>query len=139
MFYSTAHVYINRKMRIKHAKNRMKLWIKKLCTSKNHTCVQWLGDLSLVSMYEVVLLFFYCWMSHNSIALKYCMATNNKQTCSLQSQFKPTSPKCYYQCNFVIGIYKWFIIFQQNSFFKIAISHFVYRNIHHHGLGICSK
>ena len=36
-------------------------------------------------------------------------------------------------------IYKWFIIFQWNFLIKIAISHFVQQNIHHNGMGICSK
>ena len=33
------------------------------------------------------------------------MATNDKQTCSLQWPFEQTFPICCYQCDFVIGIY----------------------------------
>ena len=144
--YSTAHVYVNRKTRIKRAKNRLQLRMKKTVRVKKLHVRARLWNLSLISMYEVVLLFSYIvggllfWrIGFNSIALKYYTAINDKQTCSLQSPFEPPFPKCYYQCDFVIGIYKWLIIFQRNSFIKIAISHFVYRNIRRNCLGICSK
>ena len=39
----------------------MQLQIKKIvCIKKLHVCTQ-LQDISLISMYEVVFLFFYCW------------------------------------------------------------------------------
>ena len=44
-----------------------------------------------------------------------------------QSLFELTFPICCYQWDFVIRIYKWFIIFQWNSFIKIAISHFIWK------------
>ena len=53
--YSNARVYVNQKTRIKRAKNRMLLRIKKTCASKNRA--HKLDN----SMYAVVLLFFYCW------------------------------------------------------------------------------
>ena len=52
--YSTAHVYVNRKTRIKRTKNRMQLRMKKIMRAR-------LWDINLISMYEVVLLFYYCW------------------------------------------------------------------------------
>ena len=47
-------MYVNRKTRIKRAKNRMQLRIKKIVRAR-------FWDLNLISMYEVVLLFFYFW------------------------------------------------------------------------------
>ena len=92
-------------------------------------------DIGLISMYEAVLLFFYCWQF---IVLKnrpQCSSTkilhsltNDKQTCLLQSPFKLIFPICLYQCDFVFKIYKWFTIFQWNSFIKIAISHLISSN-----------
>ena len=76
---------------------------------------------------------FYYWqfiflkIGYNAIALKHYTATNDKQTCSFQSLFEPTFPICCYQWDFVIRIYRWFIIFQWNSFIKIAISHFIWK------------
>ena len=59
--YSTVRVYVNRKTRIKRAKNRMLLRITKVVRIKKlHVCAR-LCDVSLISMYEVVFLFFYYW------------------------------------------------------------------------------
>ena len=132
-------------MQIKCAKNRMQLQIKKIVhIKKSHIHAQ-LWDINLVSRYEVLLLFYYCWwfivlknrLQFNStkILTGYQWQANLFVAITVQTDL----PKCYYQCNFIIRINKWFIIFRQNSFIKIAISHLVYRNIHRNGLGICSK
>ena len=84
--YSNVHVYVNRKTRIKRAKNRLQLMrIKKIERVKKSHVRARLWDISLISMYEVVLLFFYCWWFivlknrlHYSIALKYYTATDDK-------------------------------------------------------------
>ena len=113
----------------------MQLWIIKLAHIKKLQVCARHWDIGLISMYEVVLLFFYCWQF---IVLKnrpQCSSTkilhsltNDKQTCLLQSPFKPIFPICFYQYDFVIKIYKWFTIFQWNSFIKIAISHLISSN-----------
>ena len=56
--YSTARVYVNRKTRIKRAKNRMQFRIKKIVRVKKSHVRARLLDISLISMYEVVLLSF---------------------------------------------------------------------------------
>ena len=87
----------------------MQLWIIKLAHIKKLQVCARPWDIGLISMYEVVLLFFYCW-----------------QFIVLKSRPQCSSTKIYfYQCNFVIKIYKWFTIFQWNSFIKIAISHLI--------------
>ena len=90
----------------------MQLWIIKLAHIKKLQVCARPWDIGLISMYEVVLLFFYCW-----------------QFIVLKSRPQCSSTKIYfYQCNFVIKIYKWFTIFQWNSFIKIAISHLISSN-----------
>ena len=113
----------------------MQLWIIKITQIKKLQVCARPWDIGLISMYEAVLLFFYCWQF---IVLKnrpQCSSTkilhsltNDKQTCLLQSPFKLIFPICLYQCDFVFKIYKWFTIFQWNSFIKIAISHLISSN-----------
>ena len=59
--YSPTHVYVNRKTRIKCAKNRMQLQIKKIVHIKKLHIHAQLWDINLISRNEVVLLFYYCW------------------------------------------------------------------------------
>ena len=134
-----------RKTRIKRAKNRMQLRIKKIVRVKKSHVRARLWDISLISLYEVALLFFYCW---RFIILNNWLQFNSSKIShgyQWQANFlfaiatRTDLPNMHHQCEFVIGIYKWFTIFQRNSFIKIAISHFVYRNIRRNGLGICSK
>ena len=143
--YSTARVYVNRKTRIKRAKNRMQLRIKKIVRVKKSHVRARLWDISLISLYEVALLFFYCW---RFIILNNWLQFNSSKIShgyQWQANFlfaiatRTDLPNMHHQCDFVIRIYKWFTIFQRNSFIKIAISHFVNRNIRRNGLGICSK
>ena len=98
-------------------------------------------NIGLIGMYEVVVMFFCCWRFIVLEKTPQCSSTkilhgytNDKQTCLLQSLFEPTITICCYHCDFVIGIYKWFILFLRNSFIKIAISYFVYRNIRRNSL-----
>ena len=130
MYYGTTCVYVNQKTRIKCTKNRIQLWMIKIAHIKKLQVCAWPWDIGLISMYEVVLLFFYCWQF---IVLKnrpQCSSTkilhsltNDKQTCLLQSPFKPIFPICFYQCDFVIKIYNdlpfpmEFI--HQNSYFSL--------------------
>ena len=58
---STAHEYVNRKTRIKRAKNRMQLRITKIVRVKKSHVRARLWYIGLINMYEVVLLSFYCW------------------------------------------------------------------------------
>ena len=110
----------------------MQLWIIKIAHIKKLQVCARPWDIGLISMYEAVLLFFYCWQfivlknrpQCSSIKILHSL-TNDKQTCLLQSPFKLIFPICFYQSNFVIKIYKWFTIFQWNSFIKIAISHLI--------------
>ena len=138
--YSTARVYVNRKTRIKRAKNRMQLRIKKVVRVKKSHVRARLWDISLISLYVVALLFFYCW---RFIILNNRLQFNSSKISQANFLFaiatRTDLPNMHHQCDFVIRIYKWFTIFQRNSFIKIAISHFVYRNIRRNGLGICSK
>ena len=113
----------------------MQLWIIKIAHIKKLQVCARPWDIGLISMYEAVLLFFYCWQfivlknrpQCSSIKILHSL-TNDKQTCLLQSPFKLIFPICFYQSNFVIKIYKRFTIFQWNSFIKIAISHLISSN-----------
>ena len=54
-----------------------------------------------------------------------CNSTETLHRCQWQANL--TFPIYCYQWDFVIRIYKWFIISQCNSFIKIAISHFIWK------------